>query len=324
VVWIKGDDIAEEIARYAQSHNVTKIVMGKPRRFGLFPSLARKIMVRTNDIDVFLFAGKSEQKIPKKKIGMISPLNFVISAVAVIIGSILGFLFRDILGQINLLFLMLLPVVLIAIFKGRGPSIFAAVLSVLIFDFLFIPPYFTFAVSDIRYFLSYLMFIAFAFVISNLASDLKFKVQQLQQSESRNTTLYDLSRDLVTSQNIDQVLHLMIHHTRQILPCEMAIFLPEKGQVSVRASTDRFQINQKELGIATWVWNNGEPAGVGTDTLPEAWAYYLPMKTADASNGVVGFHFDNPGQILTPENKIVIDTIARLGALAIERIGGKE
>ena len=321
VVWIKGDDIAEEIARYAQSHNVTKIVMGKPRYFGLFPTLARQILVRTKDIDVFLFAGKSEQPIPKKKIALISPLNYVISAVAVILGSLFGFLLRDILGPINLLFLMLLPVVIIAIYLGRGPSIFAAVLSVLIFDYFFIPPYFSFAVSDVRYFLSYLMFIAFAFVISNLASRLDYKVRQLQQSESRNTILYELSKDLVTSQNMDQVFHLMIHHTRQIFPCEMAIFLPENGEISVRASTDGFQINPKELGIATWVWHNGEPAGMGTDTLPEAWAYYLPMKTADTLKGVVGFHFDNPGQTLTPENKIVIDTIARLGALAIERIG---
>ena len=324
VVWVKGEDAADEIARYAQSHNVTKIVMGKPRHFGLFPTLARKIMVRTRDIDVFLFAGKSEQPIPKKKMGMISPLNFVISAVAVILGSLFGFLLRDILGQINLLFLMLLPVVVIAIFLGRGPSIFAAVLSVLIFDFLFIEPYFTFAVSDVRYFLSYLLFITFAFVISNLASNLQYKVHQLQQSESRNTTLYELSQDLVTAQGIDQVLHLMIRHTRQIFPCDMAIFLPENGQISVRASTDRFQVNPKELGIANWVWLNGEPAGMGTDTLPEAWAYYLPMKTADTIKGVVGFHFDNPEQILTPENKVVLDTIARLGALAIERIGGKE
>jgi two-component system sensor histidine kinase KdpD len=320
VVWIKGDDVAEEIARYAQSHNVTKIVMGKPRHFGLFPTLARKILVRTRDIDVFLFAGKNEQPMPKKRLALISPLNYVISAAAVILGSLFGFLFRDILGQINLLFLMLLPVVLIAIFMGRGPSIFAAILSVLIFDYFFTPPYFSFAVSDVRYFLSYLMFIEFAFVISNLASNLQYKVQQLQQSESRNTTLYELSRDLVTSQNIDQVFHLMIHHTRQIFPSEMAIFFPENGQISVRASTDGFRINSKELGIATWVWHNGEPAGNGTDTLPEAWAYYLPMKTADTVKGVVGFHFDNPVQILTPENKIVIDTIARLGALAIERI----
>jgi len=321
VVWVKGDNIADEIARYAQSHNVTKIVMGKPRRFGLFPSLARQIMVRTQDIDVFLFAGKSEQPVPRKKIGLISPLNYLISSLAVIIGSLFGFLFRDILGQINLLFLMLLPVVLIAIFLGRGPSIFAAILSVIIFDFLFIPPYYSFAVADVKYFLSYLLFITFAFLISNLASKLNYKVHQLQQSESRNIMLYELSNDLVTVRNIDQVLHLMIHHTKQIFPCEMAIFLPENGQISVRASTDRFQINPKEVSIAVWVMQNGEPAGMGTDTLPEAMAYYLHMKTADTVKGVVGFHFDNPEQILTPENKIVLDTIARLGALAIERIG---
>ncbi len=324
VVWIKGDDVAQEIARYAQSHNVTKIVIGKPRRFGLFPTLARKIMVRTRDIDIFLFAGKSEQPIPKKKIGMISPINYVISAVAVILGSLFGFLFQDILGEVNLLFLMLLPVVLIAIFLGRGPSIFAAVLSVIIFDFLFVEPYFTFAVSDVKYFLSFLMFIAFVFEISNLASNLRYKVQQLQQSESRNTTLYELSQDLVAARSIDQVLHMMIRRTRQIFPCEMAVFLPENGQVSVKASTDRILIDPKELGVATWVWLNGKPAGMGTDTLPEAWAYYLPMKTTDIIKGVVGFHFEAPDQILTPENKVVFDTIARLGALAIERIGSME
>ncbi len=219
---------------------------------------------------------------------------------------------------------MLLPVVIIAIFLGRGPSIFAAFLSILIFDFFFIPPYFSFAVSDIRYFLSYLMFIIFAFLISNLASNLHYKVHQLRQSESRTTTLYELGRDLVTAQGIDQVLHQVILHTRQIFLCEMAIFLPENEQVSVSASTERFQINSKEIGIATWVWLNGEPAGLGTGTLPEAWGYYLPMKTADTIKGVVGFHFEEPEKALTPENRIVLDTIARLGALAIERIISKD
>ena len=326
IVWIKGDNVAEEIANYAQSHNVTKIVMGKPRRFGLFPTLARKILVSTRDIDVFLFAGKSEQPVPKKKIGSMipSPQVYVISAGAVIIGSLFGFLFRDILGQVNLLFLMLIPVVLIAILWGRGPSILAAVLSVIIFDYFFVPPYFSFAVSDVRYFLSFLMFIAFAFAISNLASDLHYKVHQLRQSESRTITLYELSQDLVIAKSIDQVLNLMIRHTMQIFPCDMAIYLPVNEQVSLKASTDRFQINPKELGIANWVWFNGESAGMGTDTLPEAWAYYLPMKMADIVKGVVGIHFDSPDQILTPENKVILDTVARLGAMAIERIGGKE
>jgi len=276
------------------------------------------------DIAVLLFTGKTGQPIPKKKISTVSLLIYVMSAIGVIIASLLGFIFRDILGQVNLLFLMIIPVVLIATFWGRGPSILAAILSVMIFDFLFVKPYFTFDVSEVGYFTSYLLFIMFAYVISNFVSDLYHKVQQFEQSETRNTTLYELSKDLITAQSIDQVLHLMIRHAGQIFPCDMAIYLPENGQVSLKASTDRIQINPKELGIATWVWLNGEPAGVGTDKLPEAWAYYLPMKTTDTVKGVVGFHFDDPEQILTPENKSALDMIALLGTLAIERIGGKE
>lgn len=320
VAWIKGDDIAGEMARYAQSHNVTKIVMGKPRRFGLFPTLARKIMVRTEDIDIFLFAGKGEKTAPRKKIDMVSPVNYIFSASAVILGALLGLLFRDILGQVNLLFLMLLPVVLIALFLGRSPSIFAAILSVIFFNFLFVEPYFTFAISDVKYFLSFLLFIAFTFLISNLASDLHSKVEQLRLSESRNAALYELSHDLVTARSIEHVMHMIILHTRQIFSCGMAIFLPENGHISVGASTDRIQTDQKELAVATWVWINDKPAGMGTDTLPEAKAYYLPMKTTTNVKGVVGFSFDDPEQSLTPENKLVLDTIARLGALAIERI----
>jgi len=275
------------------------------------------------DIAVFLFTGKSEQPIPKTKISTVSLLIYFLSAICVIIASLLGFLFRDIFGQVNLLFLMIIPVVLIAIFWGRGPSILAAVLSVMIFDFLFVKPYFTFAVSEVGYFSSYLMFIMFAYVISNFVSDLYHNVQQFEQSEIRNTTLSELSKDLITARSIDQVLHLMIRHAGQIFPCDMAIYLPENGQVSLKASSDGIQINPKELGIATWVWLNGEPAGVGTDKLPEAWAYYLPMKTTDTVKGVVGFHFNDPEQILTPENKSALEMIALLGTLAIERIGWK-
>jgi two-component system sensor histidine kinase KdpD len=273
------------------------------------------------DIAVLLFIGKSGQPIPKKKISMSSLLIYVIGAIGVIITSLLGFLFRDIFGQVNLLFLMIIPVALIAFFWGRGPSILAAVLSIMIFDFLFVKPYFTFAVSEVRYFLSFVIFIAFVYLISNFVSDLHHRVQQLEQDELRNTTLYELSEGLVTAQSIDQVLHLMILHAGQIFLCDMAIYLPENGQVSLKASTDSIP---KELGIATWVWLNGEPAGMGTDTFPEAWAYYLPMKTTDTIKGVVGFHFNNPEQILTPENKNVLDYIALLGTLAIKRIGGKE
>ncbi len=320
VSWIKGDDVAEEIARYARSHNVTKIVIGKPLRFGLFPSLAQKIMTRTNGIDIFLFAGKKEKASPKEKKPIFHPLNYLISVLAVGFVSIIGFLLRDILGQTNISFLQLMPVILIALFFGLGPSIFTAIISILIFDFVFVPPYYTFAVSDWIYLVSFIAYVMVAVVISNLASSLRHKVKQVSQSEAKSTALYELSRDLVTALNVDQVLSILVSHIRQIFPCEMAIFLPVDAKLSVKAATSGFQVNPNELGVANWVWTNGKSAGSGTGTLPQAWAYYLPMTLKDKVKGVIGFHFEDAEETLTPDNRVVLETIAGLGALAIERM----
>jgi two-component system sensor histidine kinase KdpD len=320
VSWIKGDDVAEEIARYARSHNVTKIVIGKPLRFGLFPSLAQKIMTRTNGIDIFLFAGKREKASPKEKKPIFHPLNYLISVLAVGFVSIIGFLLRDILGQTNISFLQLMPVILIALFFGLGPSIFTAIISILIFDFVFVPPYYTFAVSDWIYLVSFIAYVMVAVVISNLASNLRHKVKQVSQSEAKSTALYELSRDLVTALNVDQVLSILVSHIRQIFPCEMAIFLPLDAKLSVKAATSGFQVNPNEVGVANWVWTNGKSAGSGTGTLPQAWAYYLPMTVKDKVKGVIGFHFEDAEDTLTPDNQVVLETIAGLGALAIERM----
>ncbi len=321
VSWVKGDDVAQEIARYAQNHNVTKIVMGKPLRFGLFPSLAQKIMTRTDGIDIFLFAGKREKALPKKKKLIFRPLNYLTSALAVSFVSIIGFFLRDVLGQVNLLFLLLLPAILNALLFGRGPSIFAAIISILVFDYVFVEPYYNFAVSDLRYFITYIVYLVIVVVIGNLASNLRHKVEQVRQSESKSTVLYELSRDLVTALSVEQVLSILVIHVRQIFPCEMAIFLPiDDGGLSVKAATPGFVVDSNEMGVANWVWNNGKPAGSGTDTLPHAWAFYLPMTVTDTVKGVMGFHFENPDRALTPDNRVVLETIAGLGALAIERM----
>jgi two-component system sensor histidine kinase KdpD len=321
VIWIKGDDVAEEIARYAQNHNVTKIVIGRPLRFGLFPSLAQKIMTRTKDIDIFLFAGRSDEQAPRqRKKPIIHPSNYIISAFAVVSVSLIGFFLRNTLGQTNILFLLLMPVILIALFLGRGPSIFAATISILVFNLVFVPPYYSLDSSDWIYFISFIVYVIVAVGISNLASNLRHKIKQIQQSEAKSTALYELSRNLVTVQNVDQVLSTLIRHIKLIFPCEIAIFLPTKGELSVRAVTSGFQLNPNEIGVANWVWTNGKPAGLGTNTLPQAWAYYLPMTMPDTIKGVIGLHFENPEQALTSNNQVVLDTIARLGSLTIERI----
>jgi two-component system sensor histidine kinase KdpD len=100
----------------------------------------------------------------------------------------------------------------------------------------------------------------------------------------------------------------------------MAIFLPVEGELTVKAKTINFEINPKVLGVASWVLYNKQSAGRGTGTLPEAKALYLPMMTTDNVVGVMGLLFEKAEQVITPENQVIMETIARLGAMAIERI----
>jgi two-component system sensor histidine kinase KdpD len=321
LVWMKGSDVAEEMANYAQNSNVTKIVIGKPRRFRLFQSIPRKLLTRTPSIDIYLMDARVDPRLlPRKRITFASPVNYALGIFAVGVMSLIAFLLRNSLNEINLLFLLLLPVTLSALYLGRGPSIVAAIASILIFDYLFVSPRFTFAVGDVQYFVSFIVYIIVVVVISNLASKLRSKVEMLKQSEVKNIGLYGLSRDLVTARNIEQVLAIMVQHTQQIFPCEMAVFLPEDDKLTVKAKTTDFEVSPKVLGVASWVFLNRLSAGRGTSTLPQERAFFLPMMSGEEIIGVVGFDFKGSERTMTSERRVVLKTIARLGAMAIERI----
>jgi two-component system sensor histidine kinase KdpD len=324
VVWIKGTDEAEEMAIYARNHNVTKIIIGKPRRFPLFPSISQRLLTRTANIDIYLLDAKADLPLPARKRlpwgPLAPPVNYLLSllAVAVVTGIAFGLWHR--LSQINLFMLFLLPVIGAAFYLGRGPSIFTALVSICLFDYLFVVPYYSFAIADLEYFLSFVVYVIIAVLISNLASGLRQKIELLRASESRSTAWDGLSRDLVTAVHEQQVLNMLVRHARQIFPGEMAVFLPEEGKLKVKAKTPGFEINPKVLGVAAWAFHNKLPAGRGTSTLPEAQALYVPMMTSGRAMGVLGFRFAAGDQVMTPENQVVLDTIARLGAMALERI----
>lgn len=320
LVWIKGSDVMEEMADYARNNNVTKIIIGKPR-FGLFQSVPKKLLTRTPNIDIYLLDARVDPRhMPKKRMIFARPMNYALGILAVGIVSLIGFLLRNVLNEVNLLFLLLLPVILSALYLGKGPSIVAAITSILIFDYLFVSPHFSFAVGDVQYFFSFVVYIIVVVVISNLASKLRGKVEMLKQSELKNIGLYGLSKDLVTAHTIDQVLSLMVRHTLEIFPCEMAIFLPEEGNLTVKAKTPDFEVTPKLLGVASWVMINKQPAGRGTSTLPQATAYYLPIMSGEEAIGVAGFDFRGSEGMMTSEKRVVLKTITRLGAMAIERI----
>lgn len=323
VAWIKGNDVVQAIVDYIQDNNVTRIVMGKSRHFGLFPSISQKILTKTPNVDVYMIDAKVDAKKPgmtfKRPIITSSPKKYALGFLSVVAVSLVAFVFRNHLSQINLLFLLLVPVIVSAIYLGRGPSFISAIISILIFDYLFVKPYYSFTISDAGYFLSFTVYLIIAIVISNLAYKLRNRMELLKRSEAENSAFYGLSRDLVTAVNTEQVLAILVRHTTRIFRCDMAIFFPSSDKLVVKTKTTEFEVNEKVLAVASWVLINKQSAGHGTNTLPQERATYLPMMVEDNIIGVIGFLFGNAEPVITPEDMAVMETIARIGAVAIER-----
>jgi two-component system sensor histidine kinase KdpD len=190
----------------------------------------------------------------------------------------------------------------------------------LIFDFFFIPPFYSFAISDLNYFFSFIVYSIAVATISILASKLKNIVKTLKESQKRETGLYELSADLVMAKSINHVLSLTINHIKKLFICEAAIFIKEQEKFKVGVKTEKFEINPEIKGIVSWSYVNKKSAGFGTETFSNAKSLYLPMLTAREVYGVIAINITETSNILKIDDRIALDAIAHLAAMALERI----
>ncbi len=322
IVWTKGTDVASEISNYAQKNNVTKVVIGKPRKHRILPALSTNILINTPNIDVYLMdPGTGKVSFPAKPAAaMRLPFKYLAGLAAVAGVVLFDLALKNHLNQVDLLFLLLLAPVVSGLYWGRGPSIFAAAASLLAFDFLFVPPLYSFWISDVTYLFSFAIYLGTAVLVSGLAFGRQNKMKLLRESEAKSIALYGLSRDLIMARNLEQALSILLRHTRQLLKCELAVFMEEEGHLTVKARSEGFEIDTEATGVAAWVLANKQLAGQGTSTLPASRALFVPMMHEEEIVGVLSI-MAAPELLKSPEQQVVLDTIARLGAMALERIG---
>jgi two-component system sensor histidine kinase KdpD len=193
-------------------------------------------------------------------------------------------------------------------------------LGVLSFDFLFVTPYFTFAVSDTQYIITFIGLFLVGMVISQLAARATEQAKAAQQREAETAELYDLSRDLAASGDIDSILRFLRQHMEKTFDRTVAVLLPEDDRLITRILSSNLELGDEEVAVADWVYRHGEPAGRHTNTLPAAQLRYLPLKTARGVVGVVGVGKPSTSdRDLTSAQRRLMEAFANQGAQAIER-----
>jgi two-component system sensor histidine kinase KdpD len=319
IVRYRGENVAAEILRYAKKNNVTTIMLGKPRGIDIFLSPVYRIMRQTPGIDIILFDARGPTPIPlQRQIPRLLPRDYLIALVLVLSTTFINFFLRDFISPTNLLIIQLLPIVAIAWFYGRGASVFAAIVSVLLFDFVFVEPYYTFRIADWEYFISFIGYMIVALVISHLTAQLRYLIPHIRRSEATVAAVAGLSKDIANIQTREDILPTLAEHMRAFSRGTIAILTPDDGGMRIAVGDPGFPASDKDLVIARWAFDNGQPAGVGTDTLPTSAAHYVPMMAHGKVFGVMGFAFTDSAA-LTLESAEILESMAQIGALALER-----
>lgn len=327
-VTLTGENVAQELLSYARSRNATKIILGKPVRSRwkewIFGSVVSELIQQSGEIDIYVITGEAGEGQPliRRSLRRTSDISgYSYASIGVLIATIVAWLMFPYFAPANLIMMYLMAVIVVAIRCGRGPSVLASILSVASFDFFFVPPYFTFAVSDAQYFLTFGVMLVVALVISNLAVRIRRQAEMARDRERRTGVLYAMSRDLATHRGTSVLAQFAAKHLREVFDAQVAIFLAEadKRVQLQRGEGLYFEFDPKESGVAQWVFDHHERAGLGTDTLPGASALYMPLVGSAGAIGVVAVRPTDASRLLDPDQLHLLESLVNQTALAIER-----
>ena len=326
VMSTSGESVAEAVTSFAREHNVTKIIAGKPLRPRFFEilrgSVIDQIIQESGNIDVYVVSGDSysSKKQPRTPLQPHRPFwRYLISLFLVAVITLVGHPLRTLLEPTNLVMFYLLAVVISAVYLGRGPAILASVVSVLAFDFFFINPIFTFSVNDTQYLLTFLGLLIVGLIISSSAALLRDQVDAMKRKENQTQSLLNLSRELTAAVSLPQVLEISINASTKLLNCESVILLPKNGGIEAQHFSVDFSMDENEMAVAEWAFKHTQPAGHGTDTLPASSTRFTPLITANGVVGVLGIKPKDAENILSTDQRLILDGLASLTALAVER-----
>jgi two-component system sensor histidine kinase KdpD len=329
VATLQGRDTAEEILAYAREHNVTRIIVGKPThprwRDKVRGSLLDKLVRGSGDVDVYVISGEVEGDVPRRppSPSRVSPLKeYLWAALVVTLCTLAGWAAFRHFTVTDIAMIYLLGTVLVASRSGRGPSLAAVVLSIALFDFFFVPPYLTFAVSDLQFLSTFGVMLLISLVISGLTVRVREQANFARERENRTAALYAMSRELSSARDRAHLLEAGARHLSGSFGATVQTFLPdaEGHVVPPDDQAPAYELDDRERGVAQWVYQRGQLAGLGTDTLPAAKALYLPLRASDHTVGVLGVHPADPRRFQEPTQRELLEAFTNQLALALERV----
>ncbi|PKN88274.1 MAG: two-component sensor histidine kinase [Deltaproteobacteria bacterium HGW-Deltaproteobacteria-1] len=354
IMTLSGDDVAEEIIRFATENNITRIVIGKPLRPAIVEFFKRsptsRLLRAAGDFELHLITPTIEEKKedilppPRRAAFNVSPYLKALGMIVMI--TMINLILQRIVDPSSLVYIYLIATSVSALLFGMWPSIFTSIVSLLIYDFLFTIPRYNFTMKDPKEIINVLVFLFTAIIIGQLVKIVKKQNIALQLRLERVVLIEEMSKEFLTLPPLEQLVeglaafsqetmntlaflrttiindisNITIKYIQKVInvPC-FVLFKEKKGDLQLWAkSNPDLEINQNDLAVAKWTFAHGEIAGAGTETLPSIPYCFLPIKSQDEEIlGVVGMQYEFKN--LLPEQRRILGTISNLTSLVAAR-----
>jgi len=338
---IVGTDIVKEILAYAQEQNITQIIIWKnshqswrdyiknwknilPSGYGIsFSSLADKIVRKSGDIDVYVMTGSKDESRPtlppSKKKQKIKWQYYIIATSICVAATLINFLLYPMVNAISIIMIYFFGVILVALYGRILPTIYATIISALVSVYFFLSPYYSLSIADSGYYFNLILMLIMALMVNYYIRISRREASRARRAERQIALLHYLTRKLAKARGLDNLLGIAVSRISEIFDCEVQALLPEKRHLTVRAqSNSGWTLDDKETSVAQWVYDNGQAAGLGTDTLPFSRALYMPLTVSHATIGVLSILPNTRERLLTPQQKHLLEAFANQLAVALE------
>ncbi len=328
---------SEDILAYARSNGISKIIVGKPNKSRLhafvFGTLADEIIRGSGDIDVYVVTGDTDDRK-----GLRAPFwrtntpwpHYLIAAGITVICTIIALPIRQFVDPTNLVMFYLISVVGIALRYGRIPSLVATFLSAVCFNLFFVQPYNTFKIADDKHIITFCVLLLTGIIISSQTSRLRLQTLSARKREKNTSSLFAMTRELTASRGKVNLAQVAAQHIAEVLDSNVFLWLPDdKGELQTVVAETHSDLHNadpvREESVARWAFSHKQNAGLGTNTLPSANAFYTPLIASGGVMGVIGLMPHEEKSTGYSTDKIeLIEAFSGITASALERAQSAE
>jgi two-component system sensor histidine kinase KdpD len=324
-----GRNVAEEIVDFARQRKATRIIMGKPARAGwrgiLHRSPVDRVVHISRDIDVYVTAGGPAERLEPTYVirpERVRLADYGAAFLYLVLATAICFAMFPYLHLANLIMVYLVAVMVTATGCGRGPAILMSLLSVVAFDFFFVPPRFSFTVEDGEYIVTFVVMAVVALVISHLAAGMRQQAAIARLQEREAAAMHGLSRQLASARGVDNILQLAVRYMSDIFDGQVSVLLPDENRKLRIAAGDLSSVIEKgviqEMAVAHAAYHSGEMAGLGTRTAPTTEILYVPLRAGATTWGILALRPRDPGRFRLGEQLTLLESLSKQIALALE------